>query len=84
MRRSIENAEQVGLFRYFSWKKARRAPKTHVQHPQYLLPASSLRSNTTTTLDTNSHHPFHRYCLLFYVNEHNSKSIEHVLIHSSS
>jgi hypothetical protein len=58
MRRSVENAEHVGLFRYSPWKKARHAPKTHVQHPQYLLPASGVRSNATTMLDTNSHHPF--------------------------
>jgi hypothetical protein len=53
------------LFRYSPWKKARHAPKTHVQHPQYLLPASGVRSNATTMLDTNSHHPFTGIVFLF-------------------
>lgn len=58
MRRSVENAEHVGLFRYSSWKNARHVPQTQVQHPQQLLPAFGVRSNTTTMLDTNSHRPF--------------------------
>jgi hypothetical protein len=76
MRRSVENAEHVGLFCYPSRKKARHAPKAQVQHPQHLLSAFGVRSNTTTMLDTNSHRPFTGICLLpFYVNEHNSKPI---------
>jgi hypothetical protein len=66
MRRSVENAEHVGLFCYPSRKKARHAPKTQVQHPQRLLFAFGVRSNTTTMLDTNSHHPFTGIvCFLF-------------------
>jgi hypothetical protein len=56
MRRSVENAEHVGLFRHSSWKHkhTRRAATTHIQHNYHLLPASGLHSGITTMVDASS------------------------------
>lgn len=60
MRRSVENAEHVGLFRHPSRRRshAQRATTTHIQNLYYLLPATGLRSTASTMLHTNPHDPF--------------------------
>lgn len=57
MRRSVENAEHVGLFSSStrsSRKKARRAATAHTRYDDALMPASGLRSSTTTRVDRSS------------------------------
>ena len=72
MRRSVENAEHVGLFRHSSWKhrKSLRATTTHVQSRQNLLPAFGLRSAASTMLNTHDpNDPFSGIASSSYINQ---------------